>query len=312
MTDNTITRSIDEFDWFGNNGIFMPMINDTGRNIFYKRAIESSVADRVVCDIGAGTGFLSVLAAKAGAKKVYAVEMDPGRARFVRDNIAKVGLTNIEVIEGNFLDLDIPADIYVSETIGTQVFNEYIIDIADYALKYNGQFLPGSFELYAKVYKNHPIFVCCQSGSDAFEFQPDIEIDPTFESTINTTFQQQHSLNNTLYRANSINKLFTMLPEMTDLKLETIYTTDTITVDLNKPVDVSNIRLTVPGEILKKVPQFCVVLFWRAKFNDLVMEQTDTWWGNPNKIIVMQQRASKTADVNMWYDPGIADWRLSF
>lgn len=312
MTDNTITQSVDDFDWFGQNGIFMPMINDTGRNIFYKQAIESSVAGRVVCDIGAGTGFLSVLAAKAGAKKVFAVEMDPGRAKFVQSNIEKVGLSDtIEVVSGNFLDLDVQADIYVSETIGTQIFNENIIEIADHARQYRGTFLPGKFEVYAKVYKNHPIFICCQNGSDAFEFQPDIAIDPAFESTINQVFQQQHPLGNTLYRANSINKLFRMLPVFTDLKLETVYTTDTITVDLNQPVNVNDIQLTIPGEVLKKVPQLCVVLFWRAIYNDLVMDSNDTWWGNVSKIITKQQRNGDN-NVVTWYDPVLGDWRFSF
>ena len=57
-------------DWFKDDGIFLPMINDWGRNRAYKSWIDSCVKDKVVCDIGAGTGFLSVLAAQAGAKKV--------------------------------------------------------------------------------------------------------------------------------------------------------------------------------------------------------------------------------------------------
>ena len=75
----------DNFDWFKDNGIYMPMINDTGRNIFYKAAIEAAVPGKVVCDIGTGSGLLSIIAAKAGATKVYAVEMDPGRAAFAEE-----------------------------------------------------------------------------------------------------------------------------------------------------------------------------------------------------------------------------------
>jgi predicted RNA methylase len=65
MTDNTTTHSESEFDWFKQNGIYMPMINDTGRNIYYKQAIEEAVPGKIVCDIGTGTGLLSILAAKA-------------------------------------------------------------------------------------------------------------------------------------------------------------------------------------------------------------------------------------------------------
>ena len=60
-------------DWLSDDGIFMPMINDTGRNIFYKACIDSVAKDKVICDIGAGTGLLSMLAIQAGAKKVIAV-----------------------------------------------------------------------------------------------------------------------------------------------------------------------------------------------------------------------------------------------
>jgi predicted RNA methylase len=96
------------FDWFKNNGIFMPMINDTGRNVFYKNAIEQSVQDKVVVDIGTGTGLLSVLAAKAGARKVFAVEIDQGRAEYARNVFAEVGV-DVEVVNADFLTTDIPA-----------------------------------------------------------------------------------------------------------------------------------------------------------------------------------------------------------
>jgi predicted RNA methylase len=303
----------DEFDWFKNNGIFMPMINDTGRNVFYKAAIESSVQGKVVCDIGTGTGFLSILAAKAGASKVYAVEMDPGRAAFARDTIARVGLDDvIEVINDNFLNTDIRADIYVSETIGSQVFNENIIAIADHATRYGGEFIPGRFELTARVYKNHPIFPLVQSRSDAFEFQPDIEIDPVFEKIINTGFQQQHGLDNTLYRANCIHNLFAELHKFDDLRLTTLYETPPLTVDLNQPVNMDNIRLSIPLDKFN-MPDVgvCVVLFWQAVSGEHSMDVTKTIWGNPDKII-MPHTVKTTTAIELWYNHAIQDWRFSF
>ncbi|CAB4129136.1 AdoMet_MTases domain containing protein [uncultured Caudovirales phage] len=313
MTNNTITTTEEEFNWFSNNGVFMPMINDTGRNVFYKAAIERAVKDKVVCDIGTGTGFLSVLSAKAGAKKVYAVEMDPGRADFAKRMIHSVGLSDVvEVINENFLDTEISADIYVSETIGTQVFNENIIAIAEHARKNGGVFIPSTFELTVKIFKNHPIFPIVQTGSDAFEFQPDIEIDDKFESLINAGFQQRHSLGNTLYRANCIHNLFKELPKFDDLRLTLQYETDPIIVDLNQPVNMEDIKIVVPAD---KVDMndvgVCAVLFWRAKYQDLTMDVTDTIWGNPSKIIMDRVRDA-TKPITMWYDHSIADWRLTF
>lgn len=311
MTDYTVTHNETEFDWFKNNGIFMPMINDTGRNIAYKEAIERAVPGKVVCDIGTGTGFLSILAAKAGAKKVYSVEMDPGRADFARKVIKQVGLDNvIEVINDNFMNTDITADIFVSETIGTQIFNEYIIDISQHALRNGGQFIPASFDLWVEVYEDHPIFPVVMSNSEAFEFQPDIDIDPEFEKIINQGFQRQHPLSSTIYQANTVNKLFTMLPRFNDLKLRKVHRSKVVRIDLNKPIDQNNIRVSVPGELFKKTR--VAVLFWTANmYEDIKMPVKSTWWGNPGKVI-LDRNVTPGRDLEFVYNPQNTGWNIYY
>jgi len=53
------------------------MLRDTVRTNAYCEAILSNKAtfkDKVVLDVGCGTGILSIFAARAGAKHVYAVD----------------------------------------------------------------------------------------------------------------------------------------------------------------------------------------------------------------------------------------------
>ena len=185
-----------------------------------------------------------------------------------------------------------------------------IIAIAEHARKHGGVFIPSTFELTAKVFTNHPIFPLVQSGSDAFEFQPDINIDDKFEALINKGFQQQHPLSNTLYRANCIHNLFRELPKFTDLKLNLEYETDPIIVDLNQPVDMDSIRITIPADKVN-LTGVCVVLFWQAKYQNITMDVTDTIWGNPSKIILPRIR-NNDIPVTLWYDHSIADWRFTF
>jgi protein arginine N-methyltransferase 1 len=53
------------------------MIKDSIRTESYRAAIENNkeaFKDKVVLDIGCGTGILSIFAARSGAKHVYAIE----------------------------------------------------------------------------------------------------------------------------------------------------------------------------------------------------------------------------------------------
>jgi len=329
MTDNTVTHSIEDFDWFKNNGIYMPMINDTGRNIAYKAAIERVAPGSVVCDIGTGTGLLSILAAKARAKKVYSVEMDPGRAKYARDMIDKLGIKNVQVINKNFFSCnraDIPDDIdyFISETIGNPIFNENIVDLSKHAKQWGGTFIPGKIEVTAEVYKNHPILPLVYAESEAFEFQPDIEIDDAYEKTINDTFQQKHPADSTLYRFNMINNLFQQLKwfeeDKIDLKFNCEYKHEPFVVDLNdSTIDINEIKFEIVHNMHESnLPShymhndFAIVLKWRAQMiDDIYMRVEDTIWGSPAKTILDRTR-DKTKNLAIWYDHSIQNWRLTY
>ena len=65
---------------------------------------------KVVLDIGCGTGILSMFAAKAGAKHVYAVDMSE-IADTAREIVRANGMSDvITVIKGNIEELQLPVD----------------------------------------------------------------------------------------------------------------------------------------------------------------------------------------------------------
>eukprot|EP00672_Neobodo_designis_P013774 CAMPEP_0174854828 /NCGR_PEP_ID=MMETSP1114-20130205/31972_1 /TAXON_ID=312471 /ORGANISM="Neobodo designis, Strain CCAP 1951/1" /LENGTH=357 /DNA_ID=CAMNT_0016089539 /DNA_START=37 /DNA_END=1107 /DNA_ORIENTATION=- len=64
------------FDSYGTDvRVTKAMLNDKPRMAFYRDAINAAnVKGKVVVDVGAGTGILSLLAARAGARRVIAIE----------------------------------------------------------------------------------------------------------------------------------------------------------------------------------------------------------------------------------------------
>jgi SAM-dependent methyltransferase len=97
------------------------MICDRVRTGALRRAIEVVVRPGdIVLDVGAGSGILSVFAARAGAARVYAVERTPA-AVLAHELAAANGAAGIvEVIHGDVTDVELPerVDVIVSEWLG--------------------------------------------------------------------------------------------------------------------------------------------------------------------------------------------------
>jgi hypothetical protein len=296
-------------NWLQDDGVFMPMLNDTGRNQFYKQAIDRAAPDRVVCDIGAGTGFLSVLAVQAGASHVIAVERNLERFQYLNQNIRKLNLEQrIETHCVEFLDTDIQADVYVSETINTQIFGEDMARLSNHVAG-RGEFIPAGFRIWAEVYENHPVFILDLLHSESYEFDPGIAVDSDFAARINADFQQQYSLQETVYQSNQLNRLFPMLDNFTDLKLIKTAQTQPITVDLNQHIAENTIQVVVPNHLVGSQNPM-VVLKWEMFYQDIVLHSDRCWFGNVAKTIQDQFRTGQ--DIVFRYDPAIRNWKLSY
>jgi len=144
---------------FGSAPIHIMMLNDRLRTDSFIKGIKNAVKQGdVVIDIGTGTGVLAIAAARAGAKRVYAIEASA---------IADIALATIQstevadkitLIRGWSTQINLPekADVLVSEIIGNDPFNENIVhifqDAKDRLLKPDARIVPSGIKVYA-----HPV-----------------------------------------------------------------------------------------------------------------------------------------------------------
>lgn len=124
------------FSSYCENDIHAVMIQDKVRTSTYASFILTNpilFRDAVVLDVGCGTGILSLLAAKSGAKHVYAVDASDIAER--AEQIVKAnGLENvITVIHGKVEEISLPdgiehVDIIISEWMGYALLYESMLD----------------------------------------------------------------------------------------------------------------------------------------------------------------------------------------
>lgn len=131
------------------------ILGDTGRNDAFYAALKKSIVPgkSVVCDIGSGTGFLSFLASKLGAKECHLFEQS-------EDMLLCQELAQTNKIENlkfhhehsGQSEAKILADVLVSETLGNYALEENIIESVEDAkrfLKKGAVIIPGKIEQFA-------------------------------------------------------------------------------------------------------------------------------------------------------------------
>lgn len=140
------------------------MLQDYIRTGTYFSAITENSVDfrnKIVMDVGCGSGILSLFAAQAGAKKVYAVEASNMTmfAKQLADANPEFG-KKIQFISGKVEELSLPekVDVLVSEPMGTLLVNERMIEsylyARDHFLVPGGKMFPSLGKIYVSAFSD--------------------------------------------------------------------------------------------------------------------------------------------------------------
>jgi predicted RNA methylase len=99
----------------------LEFVRNKERNAAFRAAFERLARGKTVLDAGTGSGILAILAKKAGAGKVIAIEKDPVMARIARRNFMMNGFNDVQLIIEDVMGIRRgglpPVDIIVGELL---------------------------------------------------------------------------------------------------------------------------------------------------------------------------------------------------
>jgi len=153
--NRAIRRSVPRWHW--------EMLHDEERSELYDKAIRHVVEpDHLVLDVGTGSGLLSMMAARAGARQVVACEAQPAVAEVARRVIRKAGHDDvITVVPKLSTRMRVPdylprrADVLVTETVDCALLGEGILPTIAHAREHlltdDAVILPSGGRVFAQL-----------------------------------------------------------------------------------------------------------------------------------------------------------------
>ncbi|KAI0984340.1 hypothetical protein GJ496_003977 [Pomphorhynchus laevis] len=155
------------FQFYGYLSQQQNMMQDFIRTSTYQRAIldnHADFSDKIVLDVGAGSGILSFFAVQAGARKVYAIEAS-AIAAHAEALVEANGFHNrIKVLTGKLEDLELPekVDVIISEPMGYMLFNERMLETYLHAKKWmkpDGKMFPSTGILFITPFTDEGLYM---------------------------------------------------------------------------------------------------------------------------------------------------------
>lgn len=126
------------------------LLGDQVRNRAFAEAIRRAVrpGQTRVADLGTGTGYLAILAERAGARSVWAVDAHAGVVKLARQVAKDNACTRVRFAVGHSTELAPPGpvDLVISETLGNLAGEEHLVEALVDAQRWlapGGTMIPG-------------------------------------------------------------------------------------------------------------------------------------------------------------------------
>ncbi|XP_077099395.1 histone-arginine methyltransferase CARM1 isoform X1 [Siphateles boraxobius] len=161
------SSALQYFQFYGCLSQQQNMLQDYLRTATYQKAIllnDVDFKDKVVLDVGCGTGILSFFAVQAGAKRVYAVEAS-SVAKYAEILVKSNSLSDkITVLSGKIEEVSCPekVDVIISEPIGYMLLNERMLESflhAKYWLKPKGMMFPTQSDIHLAPFTDEQLYM---------------------------------------------------------------------------------------------------------------------------------------------------------
>ena len=184
---------LDRVDFENHDGVYLSMLNDVSRNQFYDQ-ILTQVRDHDCVEIGFGTGLLSMLALKHGARSIVAYESDPDRYRLGCEVIRVLKLQDRITLINQRYDhtCEHEQEVVFTETVDDNIWGEGLYN--SLPRQSGRRFLPGQYflEIYAVPISADIASSLIQAHEKNY-FSPGVNVDPQFVSYVNLLLSKKYN-----------------------------------------------------------------------------------------------------------------------
>ena len=214
-------------NWYNMN-IHYEMLRDYNRMKSYYQFIKNSkwIKDKICCDLGSGTGILSLFALKAGARHVHIVENQKNMIDVIKKLLENnsIPADKYTIYQGWSTDviLNEKVDCIIHELIGIWGNGEnglgYVAEFRDRFLKEGGNIIPDIIEV--NITLQHTNHYYNQMEGSNFDFMKEMNLDNLFQN-VNKSYSSYINLynNKTL---SIINNDFNYIKSTSNCNTETI------------------------------------------------------------------------------------------